>query len=153
MLIIRRATSSLIVHIANLKTVADHVSIATDLKYLRFGREIKALGQSLKQLGEVADNARRDRITGPSTSDARVGEEDVYRTLLQPMADMTGDFQETLDDCKKLLSNQSRFRRNAANFVDNVIWHTTVERDVLSLTGRLQHHANKVIYLLKPLEL
>lgn len=125
----------------------------TDLKYLRFGREIQSLGQSLKQLAEVADNARKDRSTGRSGSDERAEEDDIYRAQLQPLSEMTGDFQETLEECNTLLNNHKHFRRNPANFIDNVIWHTNVERDVLILTGRLQFHVTKVLFILKPLEM
>ena len=124
-----------------------------DLKYLRFGREIQSLGRSLKQLEEITDNARRDRITRRSWSEERTEEDDIYRTQLQPLSEMTGDFQETLEECNTLLNNHKHFRRNTANFIENVIWHTTVERDVLILTERLQFHVTKVLFILKPLEM
>ena len=124
----------------------------TDLKYLRFGREIQSLGGSLKQLEAVTDNARNDRTAGRSTSDESA-EDDLYRTRLQPLSDVTGDFKDTLKECSTLLSNHKSFRRNAAGFVDNVIWHTTVERDILLLTARLQFHVTKVLFIIKPLEM
>lgn len=124
-----------------------------DLKYLRFGREIQSLGQSLRQLEQITDNARKDRIISQFGSDERGEEDDIYRVQLQPLSDMTGDFQETLEECNTLLNNHKHFRRNAANFIDNVIWHTTVERDILVLTERLQFHVTKVLFILKPLEM
>ena len=124
-----------------------------DLKYLRFGREIQSLGQSLRQLEQITDNARKDRITGLSASEERGEEDNLYRVQLQPLSDVTGDFQETLEECNTLLNNHKYFRRNAANFIDNVIWHTTVERDIAVLTERLQFHVTKVLFILKPLEM
>lgn len=126
--------------------------IETDLKYLRFGREIHSLGDSLKQLAAVTDNARNDRTAGRSASDESA-EDDFYRARLQPLSDVTGDFQDTLEECNTLLNNHKSFRRNAAGFIDNVIWHTTVERDVLLLTERLQFHVTKVLFIIKPLEM
>ena len=105
------------------------------------------------QLEQITDNARKDRITGQLGSDGREEDDHIYRVQLQPLSDMTGDFKETLEECETLLNNHKYFRRNAASFIDNVIWHTTVERDILVLTERLQFHVTKVLFILKPLEM
>lgn len=105
------------------------------------------------QLEQITDNARKDRITGQSGRDEREEEDHIYRVQLQPLSDVTGDFKETLEECETILNNHKYFRRNPANFIHNVIWHTTVERDILVLTERLQFHVTKVLFILKPLEM
>ena len=51
----------------------------------------------------------------------------------------------TLDDCDKLLKENSRFRRNRAGFVDNVHWWLGgTEAKVKTLTERVHFHAVKV---------
>ncbi len=117
-----------------------------DLKYHRFGREIKSLGVTLNKLYQVAESAQRDHSGG-------LHDDDYFRAQLQPLSDVTGDFRETLKECKELLNNKKRFNRDTDNFINNVIWHTTVERDVLVLTDRLQFHLNKAIFIIKPLEM
>lgn len=55
-----------------------------------------------------------------------------------------GDFKQTLDECKKLLDDHERFQRDAAGFVDNVVWHVSTQRDVDILRERVHFHSTKV---------
>ena len=66
---------------------------------------------------------------------------------------MIGDFKQTLRDCNSLLKDKSKFKRSPANFVDNVAWHTTTEREVNGLRSRLQFHMTKANYITKPFEI
>ena len=69
------------------------------------------------------------------------------------LSEVTGDFRRTLRDCDLLLKDNSKFQRSAANFVDNVAWHTSTERDVNSLRERLHFHIIKVNFVAKPFEI
>lgn len=67
---------------------------------------------------------------------------------LEPVSQAVGHFQKTLAECEKLLGDHERFRRDAAGFVDNVVWHVSTQRDVDLLKERVQFHATKVSKLL-----
>lgn len=69
------------------------------------------------------------------------------------LSEVTGDFRRTLRDCDLLLKDNSKFQRSAANFVDNVAWHSSTERDVSSLRERLHFHMIKVNFIAKPFEI
>ena len=66
------------------------------------------------------------------------------KLTLKPLPDLTGDFAKTLNECRKLLSDNSKFRHNAAGFVDNVRWWLGVEAEVESLKQRIRFHTTKV---------
>lgn len=127
--------------------------MSLDVKYISFFREVRSLGVSLKELEEVAKKAQEDRIAARSATDQTLTDQEYCNAQLQPLADVTGDFRETLGECETLLNNRQSFRRNAANFVENVIWHTTVERHITILTERLHFHVTKVLFVIKPLEM
>ena len=78
-------------------------------------------------------------------------EEDV--TAVNTLSEIVGDFKQTLRDCDSLLKDKSKYKSSPANLVDNVVWHASTERDVNSLTKRLQFHMTKVNLITKPLEL
>ena len=68
------------------------------------------------------------------------------------MSQVTGDFLWTLQDCERLLKDNSKFKRTTANFVDNVVWHSSIERHVNNLRRRVHFHQAKVNFIAKPLE-
>ncbi|CAL8584243.1 hypothetical protein XPA_009848 [Xanthoria parietina] len=118
-----------------------------DILYLRFGREIQSFAENLQQLEAVVDNANRQRPPrrwGNPDSECRVA--------LEPVSQAVGDFQKTLAECEKLLGDHERFRRDAAGFVDNVVWHLSTQRDVDLLRERVQFHATKLLIVSKPFE-
>ena len=63
---------------------------------------------------------------------------------LHPVSQAIGDFRKTLADCEKLLNDNSRFQRDSAGFVDNVVWHLSTQRDVDILRERIHFHGTKV---------
>ena len=73
--------------------------------------------------------------------------------MLNTLSEVTGDFKQTLHDCKKLLSDNSKFQRSATNFVDNVVWHSSTERVVNHLRQRVNFHLTKLNLIAKPFEL
>lgn len=95
--------------------------------------------ERLKAIIDSADDLRRQRLWQRPNDD--------YRAALQPVGDAAGDFSKTLEECKTLLDNKSRFRADTANFVRNVQWSLVVERDVNTLRDRVRFHLIKVIYL------
>ena len=79
--------------------------------------------------------------------------DDVTAGLVNTLSEVIGDFKQTLRDCDSLLKDKSKFKCSPANFVDNVAWHATTEREVNSLGRRLQFHMTKVNFITKPLEI
>lgn len=73
--------------------------------------------------------------------------------IINTLLEIVGDFKQTILDCDVLLKDKSRFRRSPANFVDNVVWHTSTEQHVNSLRKRLHFHMTKVNFIAKPFEL
>ena len=68
------------------------------------------------------------------------------RVALHPVSQAIGDFRKTIADCEKLLSDNDRFERDSAGFVDNVVWHLSTQRDVEILRERIHFHGTKVCY-------
>ncbi|MCJ1462468.1 hypothetical protein MMC07_001070 [Pseudocyphellaria aurata] len=120
-----------------------------DVKYLRFGRDIQSLTNSLQQLIDVTKHARDERTRRPWGSDFK---DDDCRGDLEALAEVTGDFFGTLQECQTLLDNRAKFGRNEANFVTNVLWHTSTEREVNSLRERVHLHVSKLFFTIKPFE-
>ena len=107
-----------------------------DVQYLQFGKEIKSLSENLSRLRKIFE----DHIQVPQWR-GHGHDHDIGIAI----SELTGDFQKTLDDCDKLLSDQSRFRRNKAGFVDNVRWWLGgTETQVKSLRERVHFHSTKV---------
>ena len=106
---------------------------------MKFGREIESFNESLLQLEAVIKHANDQRPRRPWRT-----RDDECRVALHPVAQAVGDFKQTLDECKKLLDDHERFQRDAAGFVDNVVWHVSTQRDVDILRERVHFHSTKV---------
>ncbi|MCJ1386007.1 hypothetical protein MMC17_009132 [Xylographa soralifera] len=122
---------------------------AADQKYLQFGEEIRNFSQALERLQKVLQNVEEERHRRPwlPYDAAQV------RSTLKPLPDLTGDFVKTLKTCEKLLSDNSKFRHNAAGFVDNVRWWLSVETEVELLKERIRFHTTKILLITKPVEI
>ena len=72
---------------------------------------------------------------------------------MNTLAEISGDFLRTLQDCERLLSDKSKFSRSASGFIDNVAWHNSTERDVNSLRDRVHFHMVKMNFIAKPFEI
>ena len=126
----------------------------TDLKYRRFGREIQSLGDGCKHLDSVITHSQSQGPTGPGHQNITHQQIDNINTAtFKALSQVTGDFLQTLQDCERLLSNNSKFKRTKAGFVDNVVWHGWTEREVKNLTQRVQFHQTKISFIAKPLEM
>ncbi|KAK0507793.1 hypothetical protein JMJ35_009682 [Cladonia borealis] len=122
---------------------------SADVKYLKLGRDISYLGSSLQRLELIIKNAEEQ---SPEKSWRRKANS-TMATTLDALLEVTGDFKRTLHDCEKLLSDDSRFQRSAARFVDNVVWHSSTERVVNHLRQRVNLHLTKLNFIAKPFEL
>ena len=115
---------------------------------MRFGREIKSFANNLRKLVDIAENAAENRPRCPFGN-----RYDDCRQALKPLLEAVGDFQGTIQECRKLLDDHNRFQRDAAGFIDNVQWHMGTQRDVDILRERVQFHSTKLLVLTKPFEL
>ncbi|KAL6716586.1 hypothetical protein ACLMJK_006153 [Lecanora helva] len=116
-----------------------------NVKYHQFGRDINLLGDNLKRLESINNNAEVQRPYRPWRNKA----DQLGSNTLQ---EVTGDFISTLQDCQALLEDNSKFHRCSANFIDNIIWWTGCERDVVALRERVHFHLTKVAFIAKPFE-
>ena len=103
------------------------------------------MGESLKRLEKIIDNANVQRPRRPWHNQADY----VNSNTLQ---EVTGDFLATLNDCQALLDDNSKFARSSSDFISNVIWWSSVEREVASLRERVRFHVTKVTVIAKPFE-
>ncbi|KAL8678287.1 MAG: hypothetical protein Q9186_005337 [Xanthomendoza sp. 1 TL-2023] len=119
------------------------------VQYLKFGREIESFAENLQQIEGVINHTNRQRPRRRWRDDP----DDECRLALQPVFQTVGDFKKTLDECQKLLNDHERFQRDAAGFVDNVVWHISTQRDVDILRERVRFHATKLLIISKPFEI
>ncbi|KAL9025553.1 MAG: hypothetical protein Q9196_005647 [Gyalolechia fulgens] len=117
------------------------------IQYFDFGRDIKALAETLQRVEQIITQADGQNQQRPWQKP-----DPEYRAALQPVAEAAGNFKKTLQDCEALLNNHTRFRRDAANFIDNVLWSLGAERDVNLLRDRVRFHLIKLGLLVKPFE-
>ena len=116
---------------------------------MKLGRDINSLGSSLQRLESIIKNAKEQSPEKSSRYEAN----STIGTTLGTLLEITGDFRQTLHDCENLLSDNSKFQRSAASFVDNVIWHHSTERVVNHLRQRVNLHLTKLNFIAKPFEL
>ena len=116
---------------------------------MQFGRDISSLGSSLRRLESIIKNAEEQCPEKPWRREA----DNTTATILNTLSEVAGDFNRTLHDCEKLLSDNSKFQRSATSFVDNVVWHSSTERVVNHLRQRVNFHLTKLNFIAKPFEL
>lgn len=104
----------------------------------------------MERLKDIVTNANDQ---GPNKSRHDDDSERDTAGVVTSLSEVTGDFKQTLRDCEKLLSDNSKFQRSAANFVDNVAWHSSTERDVNYLRERVHLQMVKVNFIAKPFEI
>ena len=106
------------------------------------------MGESLKQLETIINNAGNQRPRCPWHTDA-----DHFGIALQVLPEVTGDFYQTLKDCETLLRDHARLQNGRANFIDNMAWWSSAERNVTALRERVKFHITKVALIAKPFEM
>ena len=131
------------------RSLTDSSINLTDIKYCQFGTEIHSLGNVCKNLDSVITQSQKpwhQKITHQHI-------DNVNTATFKALSQVTGDFLQTLQDCERLLSDNTKFKRTKAGFVDNVIWHTSTEREIRNLTQRVHFHQTKIGFIAKPLEM
>lgn len=63
---------------------------------------------------------------------------------LKSLLQICGDFQKTIQDCRRLLEDQSRFGRGRGGFIYNIQWNLSVEPEITRLKDRVAFHNIKV---------
>lgn len=121
---------------------------SSDIKYLQFGKDIKALADNLQQLERIFSHAFNSNQDRPWQRNRRE-----LSPSLKPLLDITGDFNATLQECNTLLSDRKRFGRSSSNYVDNVLWWASTEKDVNALRERVHFHVTKIFFVIKPFEM
>ena len=121
-----------------------------DIRYLQFGKQIKLLEDSLRTLESVIQNADKQHQLPrrPWHNDA-----DRFGPSVDVLPEVAGDFKQTLEECDTLLKDHSRFQYSQANFIENVIWWSSVEGDVNNLKERVRFHMMKLTFVAKPFEI
>ena len=121
-----------------------------DVRYLQFGKQIKLLAESLRTLEAVISNADKQHQLPrrPWHNDA-----DRFGPSVEVLPEVAGDFKKTLEECDTLLKDHSKFQYSQANFVENVIWWSSIEGDVENLKERVRFHMMKLTFIAKPFEI
>ena len=131
------------------RSLTDLSIYLTDIKYRQFGTEIQSLGNGCKHLESVIAQSQR-----PGDQKITHQHFDTINTAtFKALSQVTGDFLRTLQDCERLLSNNTKFKRTKAGFVDNVVWHGWTEKEIKNLTQRVHFHQTKISFIAKPLEM
>ncbi|KAL5330933.1 hypothetical protein ACEPPN_000459 [Leptodophora sp. 'Broadleaf-Isolate-01'] len=121
-------------------------------QYNDFGNDIKSLAENLNNIVRVVENARATWIQ-ESVRIARSRGLPLQKDWdLSSLHEIIGDYNNTLEDCKKLLEQNYEFRNNR-NFAYNIEWNLVIQPKVDRLRRRLDSHNSKISILLKPLEL
>ena len=131
------------------RSLTDSSINLTDIKYCQFGTEIQSLGIVCKNLDLVFTQSQRDwhqKITHQHI-------DNINTATFKALSQVTGDFLRTLRDCERLLSDNTKFKRTKAGFVDNVVWHAWTEREIRNLTERVHFHQTKIDFIAKPLQM
>ena len=124
------------------------LSTHLDIRYLQFGKQIKLLEESLRTLEAVISNADRQLPRRPWLNDAAR-----FGPSVDVLPEVAGDFRKTLEECDALLKDRSKFQYSQANFVENVIWWSSIEGDVENLKERVRFHMMKLTFIAKPFEI
>ena len=95
----------------------------------------------------IIANAQNQLPHRPWQSDA-----DDYAPSWEILPEVAGDFKKTLEECDVLLKDRSKFQYSD-DFIENVIWWSSVEGDVNALRKRVHLHMMKLTFVAKPFEL
>lgn len=127
-------------------------------QYNEFGNDIRNLAENLRNITTVIENAasswQQQSMRGlgggnfrglPPRSPRREWD-------LSSLREIIGDYYRTIQDCKKLIEENSNFRMDR-NFAYNIEWNLVIQPKVNQLRQRLESHNSKILILLKPLEL
>ncbi|KAF2004028.1 hypothetical protein P154DRAFT_617287 [Amniculicola lignicola CBS 123094] len=115
-------------------------------RYLEFRDALHRLQSNLVTIDQTTRNANSQLDRN------RVGSYGGTSYDLKPLSEIIGNFQLTLEECKELLNDRSKFtHRNGV--IANIIYNIDVDPHVASLIDRLAFHNVKISLVLDPFKL
>jgi hypothetical protein len=112
-------------------------------RYIEFGDALHRLHSNLNTIETIVTAANKSLEKesigsfGPSSYD------------LSSLTEIIGNFRLTLDQCRDLLDDETKFRQRGG-FITNVLYNINVDPQVVHLTERLTFHNTKVGLVLDP---
>ncbi len=122
--------------------------LPTDNQYRRFKQSVTGLKEALEALDNAYAAGNRFWSGSPGQ----------YLCPLDPALErdrkaLVGDFEATLEECRKLLADTVGASKATINFAANAWYHISTSRAVDALIDRIKFHINKITLVTKPLEL
>lgn len=119
-----------------------------DNQYRRFKQSITGFKEALEALNNAYAAGNRFWSESPGQ----------YLSPLNPALEkdrkaLVGDFEATLEECKKLLTDTVGASKATISFAANAWYHISTSRAVDALIDRIMFHVNKITLITKPLEL
>ncbi|KAF1817013.1 hypothetical protein P152DRAFT_384775, partial [Eremomyces bilateralis CBS 781.70] len=114
-------------------------------QYADFGQLVKSLAENLDNIGRVINNAVSHMQTRRMSMALPVWD-------LTSVREITGDYTNTILECNRLLKQNEQFRQDTSP-MSNIEWHLLLQPNVDRLKQRVEMHNNKILFLLKPLEI
>ena len=123
---------------------------AADAKYLQFAKDVRRLGERLRQLQDAFLQAlvHNEEIDLDSS-----GTNSRKNPLERESQELVGDFNATLAECREILTRHISLQRDRAGFIQNVVWAASVQKKVDELRIRIQFHAQKIYLIIEPVQL
>ncbi|KAH7324360.1 hypothetical protein B0I35DRAFT_349664 [Stachybotrys elegans] len=114
-------------------------------QYKEFGQDVRGLAESLDIL---------DRVVLQATNSLR--HQGLNNALVRwdrvSFAEIIGDYEGTLNECKKLLRDNARYRGGSGPG-RNIEWNVMVQPTVERLRQRIALHNSKILHVMKPFEI
>lgn len=128
------------------------------MAYIRYGEHIKGLGSSLQALWEILVDhenklERQQSMRGAAAATPAAARLAVGAIDLGALADIIGDFADTLRRTQALLNKYSVFKRDGRGFVSKIKWSISTEAEVHKLTQDCAFHIAKIQFVTEPLKL
>ncbi len=123
---------------------------AADAKYLQFSKDVRRLGERLRQLRDAFQQAfdqSEDLDLDSTNAKSR------QNPLKRESQELIGDFTTTLAECREILVRHVSLQRDRAGFIQNVLWAANVQKKVDDLRARIQFHAQKIYLIIEPVQL
>ncbi|KAF2747234.1 hypothetical protein M011DRAFT_51959 [Sporormia fimetaria CBS 119925] len=115
-------------------------------RYIEFGSALHGLYTNLKTIQTIVTKANND------LESERIGQFGPSSYDIAPLAEIIGDFKLTLNECRDLLNDESKFSQKNG-VITNIIYNIDVDPYVVSLTERLAFHSNKISLVLDPFKI
>ncbi|KAM0295215.1 hypothetical protein ACHAPM_010895 [Fusarium culmorum] len=114
--------------------------------YHDFGEDVLTLHSSLKHLENAVTRAQQSLHShGVWDNDSLCGDQD-------PLMEVVGDYNDTLEECYLLLKDNTRYAQTTGP-IKNIEWNMSIMPEVERLRGRIQMHTSRIQHILKPFEM